>query len=352
MKQVSGLALRLQNEGNEASPIDRGSRKGPWMKSPITSHYGLPVGHQGGAAMVFRVLFTLPSVLLFVSLVALSSPAQAQGSVTVEQLECLPLEENGVATANVAGESPGSRVRLYFRRMHHVVEDFYYVEMLPTGGGNYEGVFPESEDREPKRFELRDGEDTEYEWADWWREKEASDHRNPNGDLDDDLIRERASVGKLESRAWMEGLTDEDFQEWLEDQKQEPAEYYVALYDSYGNLQAKSDMRAVPIWPKDDCEVRLTERQESVSMNMTVGETAEWQIGEDVFHWLCDGIVTRVDFEDLYRADERCRACVIAWWLKPQYIVPAVITAGATGFVILDDDDDGDPGAEISPSRP
>ncbi len=54
-----------------------------------------------------------------------------------------------------------------------------------------------------------------------------------------------------------------------------------------------------------------------------MGETLESQQDEVVFHWLCDGIVSRVDFEEVLRPDKVCRSCVVAG------LFPAATAAGA-----------------------
>ena len=90
-------------------------------------------------------------------------------------------------------------------------------------------------------------------------------------------------------------LADDDLQKWLESIRDlnEPAEYYVAVIDSYGKVVAKSSMHAVPV--RRDCTVRLNAVEVGESRNLTVGETRPWQQGEPVFHWLCEGVVTRID---------------------------------------------------------
>ena len=75
--------------------------------------------------------------------VALAVPAAAQQtSVTLGALACLPQSSNGVLNATVSPEVPGSSTRLYFRRMNVEVEDFYYIQMEPAGGGGYWATFP------------------------------------------------------------------------------------------------------------------------------------------------------------------------------------------------------------------
>ena len=279
---------------------------------------------------------------LFLSL-AVGSAAGAQ-SITLGPLSCLPNGENGVVTARIEPAPAAEiQVRLYFRRQNLMVEDFYFTEMVPTGGGNYWGVFPQPENSKFPEKKLEKPKKDENAWAEWWRDKEGSDDRDPNPDLDKDVIAERASLGKREKRDWMAAQDDDTLQKFLARQTTEPAEYFVALYNPAGAQLAKSPQQVVEV--KDDCRAAMTPQQAGYAMNLTVGETARWQAGEPVFHWECTGIVTRQDPQNVLRADESCRACVIAWW-------PVAAAAGALGsLVAITDDDPGGPG-EVSPSRP
>jgi hypothetical protein len=285
-------------------------------------------------------------VLGFLAVVVFSAtlPIFAQNGIRVGDIECLPVNGNGVATASVDPTVPVSTMRLYFSRVHNEVEDFYYVEMRPAGNGNYWAVLPKPEDSTLTRALLerdsgqsRDG----YEWAAWWKSKEASDDRDPNDDLDKNVIRKQASVGKEERRAWVRQPDEQQLQQWLEAQKYEPAQYFVAAFDGQTRLLAKSDVKATPV--TDRCRVDLTPQQAGFAENLMVGETAEWQRGERVFHWECDGVVTRIDPFGVPRADETCRSCLVAWW-KPA----AVLGAGAVTGIIIDRNDP----KPVSPSRP
>ena len=281
---------------------------------------------------------------------AFTAPAQEPIRVESEQVECLPVGDNGVAYANVENNVADSEVRLYFRRMHDAVEDLYYVQMRPDGDGRYWGVFPKAEDRALQRHELiesRQDAQAEYDWAQWWREKDGSEDRNPNNDLDQDLIRERASQGKLESRDWLAEMDDATFQDWLEQLENEPTEYFTSVHDYDGNRLAKSKTRVAEV--RDNCRVDLSERQAGEAANLTVGETAYWQKGESLFHWLCDGIVSRIDPLRILRGDDACRACVVAWWKRPDILVPVAGVLGVATTVELVDDDDPAP---VSPSEP
>jgi hypothetical protein len=269
------------------------------------------------------------------AVVALAGALAVEGAtIAVEQLPCLPLEGNGVVRARIDGLEGGYAARVYFRRLNNVVEDFYWVPMQPGGGSEWWAALPKPEDHPlaAKNLAAGDGQPPPNDpWAAWWKAKETSDHRDPNDDLDDELIRERASQGKRERRDWMESRSDADLQRWLESLDNEPAEYYVAVFDSYGKPLAdgQSETRVVPV--SRDCPVQLTPRELGQAQNLTVGETAAWEGTEPVFHWLCDGIVTRVDVLGILRADEVCRACVVAWVDKREFLIPAAV--GAVGGI-------------------
>ena len=277
------------------------------------------------------------------SLLFVAAAASGQ-TITLGDLPCLPGGENGVLTAHVEPQPPAENsVRLYFRRLNVEVEDFYYVVMTPTGGGNFWGVFPQPESSSFPEKKLKDSPDGKNLWAEWWRAKEASQNRDPNPDLDAKVIQERAQLGKSEKRDWLTAQDDAAFEQWLRKMTTEPAEFFVAVVDPAGHQLARSHMQAVEV--RGDCRAPLTPQQEGAAMNLTIGETASWQIGKPVFHWECTGIVTRLDRLQVLRPDDACRACVIAWW------PPAAAAVGALGLVAVTDEDPGPPG-EISPSRP
>ena len=273
--------------------------------------------------------------------------AEAQNAtITLGQLDCLPLGANGVLNATVSPEVPGTSARLYFRRMNDTVEDFYFVEMESAGAGGYWAALPvPTDDKATKQalknhqYEGKNIPNANHPWAEWWRAKEGSVARNPDGNLDDKLIQERASQGKQQSRAWMSSLDDASLQAWLDKQAVEPAEYYVALVDGSGRQVATSPMRSVAV--TKDCRPTLTPQQQGFAKNLVVGETAVWQASDELFHWECNGVVTRRNTSNVLRADDKCRGCVVAWW-------PVAIPAGAVAIVGITDDNP----TNISPSLP
>lgn len=323
--------------------------------------------------------------------VALPAAAQGSGGTTVEidEVACLPVATHGVVTARVTGQPTGSTVRYYFRRLHEEIEDFYYVEMNPLGNGVFWAVLPKPEDETLDVKELereliaeRDAETQriidelgpeaeDYPQAAWWVVKERTDPRDPNADLDTEIIEERASVGKRQRRDWMLEMSLPTLQAWLESLEYEPSEHYATVVDVDGTEIARSTMKVVRVVDEDRCEGDLAgihveplflgligwgelqqeqrreweDRVTGQANNLVVGETAEWEIGKRVFHWLCDGIVSRKDYRSILRADDVCRACVVAWWRKPELLVPAA--AGVVGIVSIIPDDE-----PVSPSEP
>lgn len=265
---------------------------------------------------------------------ALAVPAAAQPRVSVDPVRCLPVEEHAVVTARVTGEPPGSTVRLYFRRLHQEVEDFYYVEMAPRAAGQYWAALPKPADEEldEKSFEDADEDDErDNPWAAWWLAKERSEDRDPNDDLNERIIEERATEGKERSRDWMLALTLDDLQQWLEELENESADLYATVVDPAGRELARSPMIAALV--REDCRVSLTAEERGRASNLVIGETANWQAGKLVFHWLCDGIVTRIDPRGVMRPDDVCRACVVALG-RPELLLPA--SAAVIGITVLE----------------
>ena len=255
-------------------------------------------------------ILTIVSTTFWVITLLASPAASAQAvSVAADDIECLPIEDNGVSWATVENNIPDTTVRLNFRRMNDAVEDLYYVLMHPAGQRRYWGVFPKAEDRALDRHDLietREEIQDEYRWAAWWREKERLENRDPNDphdaeELDDDLLRERASLGKKLPRDWLAEMDDPTFQSWLEQLENEPAEYYVSVHDANGQQLARSKTMVTEV--RENCRVDLTPQERGEAENLTVGETAHWQRDEQVFHWLCEGIVTRIDPTNVLRGD-------------------------------------------------
>lgn len=298
--------------------------------------------------------FGILALLVFASW----APAHAQVvTATADPVDCLPIGDNGLGWATVQGHSPDHSVRLSFRRLNDVVEDTYWVEMTPAGSGRYWGIFPKAADEALQRHDIevaRSQAQQEHSWADWWRQKDALDTRDPNQDLDTEMIRERASQGKLVERHWLAEMDDASFQDWLERLENEPAEYYTSVVDPAGREVARSRTMVAEV--KGDCRPDLSAEQRGEAENLVVGETAYWQQGEIPFHWMCDGIVSRVDPSNVLRGDEVCRACVVAWWDTAGLLAPiGAAAAGVAQVGILDSEDtplDPAPPPPASPDDP
>jgi hypothetical protein len=127
------------------------------------------------------------------------------------------------------------------------------------------------------------------------------------------------------------------------EKRNEQVEHYAALVDPTGNVVARSEAQVTKV--TDDCRVQLSPKERGVAENLTVGETSPKQQGKKVMAFLCDGIVTRINSQGVRRADEVCRACVIAWWMRKEVLIP-VAGVGVVGVVVTDDD------PEPSPARP
>jgi hypothetical protein len=213
---------------------------------------------------------------LIAVVVALASGVVNAQSIVVEDVPCLPRETNRALRASVEDMVSGGSVRLYFRRLHPLGA-FYYNKMRPTAPGAYWSVFPKPESR--RQHLLTD---------EWWKVLETRDW----------------IVLKGRDRQWLES--------WLEEREQEAAEYYLAIYDARGRLVERGDTMLVDVLDPSECEAELDEWQTGWARNLTVGETTELQNGKPLFHWLCEGVVTRVSATGILQPDGYCRACVVA----------------------------------------
>lgn len=278
------------------------------------------------------------AVLLLVQGASAFAQAPATSFVAGE-LACLPIGEHAAATALVDPPlAEDESVRVYFRRLSVEVEDFYWVEMTAAEPGNFWAVLPLPESKKLTRKELEGFTGTDATSA-WWRAKESSADRDPNRDLDADLIRERASVGKNERRDWLVEGDPAALESWLSRQKYEPAEWFVARVDGEGRVIARSPMKVAEV--REDCKAPLTDEQEDVADELRIGDTAAWQEGDVPFHWECEDIARRIDID----GDEQGQVCPVAivWW-------PTAAGLGALGYIVVTDDDP--PAPEVSPSRP
>jgi len=284
--------------------------------------------------MMRRALCLLAAFLL----ASASMPASA-GTIQAGELPCIPVGEHAAVTARVDPPlEQGESVRVYFRRLSQEVEDFYWIQMTPEQPGNFWAVLPLPEAAEASRHALA-GTGQSLRAA-WWKAKEASENRDPNGDLNADLIRERASVGRHETRDWLAGWSDDaSLQQWLDSQKYEPAEWFVARVDAEGKVIERDPMRVAGV--TKDCKAPLTREQKDMSNELVIGDTADWQKGDRPFHWECADVETRI----ATNGDESGQSCpvLIVWW-------PAAgVALGALGLIAVVEDE---PPGEVSPSLP
>jgi hypothetical protein len=220
--------------------------------------------------------------LVVASLLSVAEPAMAQDlprgpvgkSIHVEQVDCLSLATHRDLPVTVEELPPGARVRVYFRRLNPIGA-FYFIEARPQAEGSYVAVLPLPEPQPQE--ELTD---------DWWSVLQTRDWMRPEG----------------RDRDWLES--------WLSDQEVEAAEYYAAIYSPAGDLVERSEVKLVPVLRAESCPIALGLWEMSWADNLTVGESTDRQADRLLFHWLCNGVVTRISAQDVFRADGACRSCV------------------------------------------
>lgn len=118
-------------------------------------------------------------------------------------------------------------------------------------------------------------------------------------------------------------------------------EVYAAQVSPAGEVVGgPSEPLLIPV--TRDCDPALDRHQRGMAENLVVGETEEEQFGGEVVGFLCDGIISRIGHDGVLRADALCRRCIVAWWDKPEGLVPAAALLGGGTIVAT----------EASPSRP
>jgi hypothetical protein len=113
-------------------------------------------------------------------------------------------------------------------------------------------------------------------------------------------------------------------------------EYYGTLLDGAGREVARSAVLKSKV--TSDCKIKLTLQQLGAAANLTIGETSTRQQNDRVNGFECYGVVTRVNTENVKRADEKCRTCVVAWWQRKELLIPVAGAAGvgAITAIVLD----------------
>ena len=120
--------------------------------------------------------------------------------------------------------------------------------------------------------------------------------------------------------------------------------YYATLLDAAGREVSRSQLLKSKV--TGDCVVKLTPQQFGTAQNLVVGETLPNQTKNRVMGFLCDGIVTRVDSDNVPRVDEICRVCSVVWWTLPKLLAPALAGAAPGISQIIHDP------AQSSPAVP
>jgi hypothetical protein len=195
-------------------------------------------------------------------------------SLTMEKLECLPAGENSVAVVTAENQPAGTWVRVFFRRLNPE-GSAYFVEGVPSDADTSWASLPKP--KEEAQEELTD---------EWWQVLKTRDWMQYRG----------------RNRQWLE--------DWLGEQDFEAAEAFAALVDADGQMLERSEVQLVPVRNSTECAVTLDDKQIGEAGSLTVGETDAIQAERELFHWKCDGVVTRISSEGILNADEACRGCL------------------------------------------
>lgn len=70
--------------------------------------------------------------------------------------------------------------------------------------------------------------------------------------------------------------------------------------------------------------------------NFMIGEIVFWQEGEEVFYWMCDGVVLCVDFLGVFWGDFICCVCFVVWWQKEMFLMLFVVGVGMNGVIVFE----------------
>jgi hypothetical protein len=124
-------------------------------------------------------------------------------------------------------------------------------------------------------------------------------------------------------------------------------ELYIAAKDAEGKELRTAN---VLVEPRTPCELSLDQEQERMAQTLVVGETSQEQRGKPVVGFLCDGIISRVTWENKLVADEVCRkAATKAAESRKKVLVPLVLAGAGGGAVAIIRHEEK---KEASPSRP
>ena len=82
-----------------------------------------------------------------------------------------------------------------------------------------------------------------------------------------------------------------------------------AVKDAEGR-ETRTPPMTIPV--TTSCSATLTTEQTRYAQNLVVGETAKEQTGLSVLGFLCDGVISRINFAGRLRPDDACRSEMIA----------------------------------------
>jgi hypothetical protein len=133
--------------------------------------------------------------------------------------------------------------------------------------------------------------------------------------------------------------------------KPEPGTRSVELYIAAKDAEGKELRTAnVLVEPRTPCELSLDQEQERMGQTLVVGETSREQRSKPVVGFLCDGIISRITWENKLVADEVCRkAATKAAESRKKVLVPLVLAGAGGGAVAIIRHEEK---KEASPSRP
>ncbi len=230
-------------------------------------------------------------------------------SIQIAAPACLPVGDNGVVTATVTGDEPGSRVLVFFRRVQSERPDHYYVEARPVDEGVYRALLPKAS---PALGDSSEKSRLIFEHTQRLRaiaaEAPSSSPPPPSVALDPERL--------------------ERLVERLSTSRFEPAEVYAELRDVRGQVGATSAAVILPV--EAGCEVGSIPVAGGAE-NMVIGETAFWQAEQPPFHWECDGIQTR-EFRGRLFQDPICRDYFVPFEPRLKTMSQQVVLPGEATF--------------------
>ncbi len=213
-------------------------------------------------------------------------------SVAIADIDCLPLEQNGVVEIAVTGNVPGSSVLLHFSRLGIEPPEEYFVRADPIAADRYSATLPRAlpwvgaPETHPRIVAVL---------------AEIAALRRPSSPLlDEQAVAERlARRERLESR-----LAQVPFN---------GVSLRAELFDAGGTSVARSQPVELPV--RFHCEVG-PQRPPGQGKNLTLGETSPVQANRAPVGWECDGIGRR-EFSGILFQDPICRDAFVP--IEPRF---------------------------------